>query len=104
MEHFYERALKTELEKNGLKVESEVYLPIDLDGTIVEDSYRIDLLVENEIVVEIKSIDKLLPVHHRQVRTYMKLSNNRLGYLINFNNELIMDGVNRIIMSPYKPS
>ena len=63
-----------------------------------------DLLVENEVVIEIKTVDQLTQVHFKQVRTYLKLSNNILGYLINFNTELIMDGTNRIIMSVNKRS
>jgi GxxExxY protein len=99
LEHFYQIALSKELAKQGLKVQSQVYLPIILDGERVEDSYRMDLLVENEVVVEIKTVDKLSQVHYRQIRTYLKLSNNRLGFLINFNTERIMDGISREIIS-----
>jgi len=101
LEHFYVRALKKELKKRGLEVEKEVYLPVKLDDEDVEDAYRIDLLVEKKVVIEIKSVDKILSVHHRQVRTYLKLTNNHLGYLINFNTELIKDGIDRVIMSTY---
>jgi GxxExxY protein len=100
LEHFYNIALRKELMKRGLDVQSEVYLPIVIDDEIIEDSYRIDLLVENEIVVEIKTVEKLIPVHHRQIKTYIKLSNNRLGYLINFNSDYIKDDIHRVIVSP----
>ena len=102
LEHFYQIALHKELVKQGLKVQSEVYLPVVLDGENVENAYRIDLLVENEVVIEIKTVEKLAEVHYKQVRTYLKLSNNILGYLINFNTELAMDGTNRVIMSANK--
>jgi GxxExxY protein len=100
LEHFYQKALIKELKKNGLKVESEVYLPVDLDDEIVDDAYKMDLLVENEVIVELKAIEKLTPAHFQQIRTYLRISNKRLGYLINFNTALIMDGINRQVMSP----
>jgi GxxExxY protein len=102
LEHFYQIALSKELRKRGLTVQSEVHLPVIIDDMTVEDAYRIDILVENEVVIELKTVEKLLPVHHRQIRTYIKLSNNRLGYLINFNTDLIRDGINRVIMSPHR--
>ncbi len=100
LEHFYQKALYKELKKIGLNVQSEVYLPILLDDTMVDDSYKLDLIVENEVIVELKAVEKLSPVHYQQIRTYLKVSNKRLGYLINFNTALIMDGINRQIMSP----
>jgi GxxExxY protein len=100
-EHFYQLALCKELTKQGLDVQTEVYLPVVLDDTIVENAYKMDLLVENEVVVEIKTMERLTSAHYKQLRTYLRLSNNRLGYLINFNTELAKDGINRIIMSPY---
>jgi GxxExxY protein len=100
-EHFYQLALCKELTKQGLDVQIEVYLPVVLDDTIVENAYKMDLLVENEVVVEIKTVERLTSAHYKQLRTYLRLSNNRLGYLINFNTELAKDGINRIIMSPY---
>ena len=100
LEHFYHRALYKELKKNGLNVESEVYLPVALDDEIVEGAYKMDLLVENEVIVELKAVEKLTPTHFQQIRTYLKVSNKPLGYLINFNKALIMDGINRQVMSP----
>ncbi|CAJ35285.1 GxxExxY protein [Methanocella arvoryzae] len=102
LEHFYQIALMREISKAGLEVKSEVYLPIILDDLVIENAYRLDLLVENEIIIEIKTVEKLSVVHYKQIRTYMKLFNSRLGYLINFNTELIRKGINREILS--KPS
>ena len=99
LEHFYQIALKNEIVKCGLDVKSEVYLSIILDDLVIENAYRLDLLVENEIIIEIKTVEKLAVVHYKQIRTYMKLFNSRLGYLINFNTELISDGISREIQS-----
>ncbi len=100
LENFYQRALYKELKKKGLNVESEVYLPIALDDEIVDGAYKMDLLVENEVVIELKAVEKLKPVHFQQIRTYLKISNKQLGYLINFNTALAIDGINRQVMSP----
>jgi len=99
LEHFYQIALKNEISKSGLDVKSEVYLPIILDDVVIENAYRPDLLVENEIIIELKTVEKLSAVHYKQVRTYMKLFGSRLGYLINFNTDLIKDGISREILS-----
>ncbi|OPY26511.1 MAG: hypothetical protein A4E28_02456 [Methanocella sp. PtaU1.Bin125] len=100
LEHFYHRALYKELKKNGLKVESEVYLPVRLDDELIEDAYRIDLLVENEIIVEVKAVQNLTPAHYQQIRTYLRVSNKWLGFLINFNAALASEGINRQVMTP----
>jgi GxxExxY protein len=99
LEQFYHLALQKELLKKGFNVQSEIYLPIVLDDLVISDAYRIDLLVENEIVIEIKTVEKLSPVHYQQIRTYLKVGKKILGYLINFNTALIMEGINREIMS-----
>jgi GxxExxY protein len=100
LEHFYHRALYKELKKNGLNVESEVYLPIKLDDETIEDAYKMDLLVENEVVVEVKAVQKLTPVHFQQIRTYLRVGNKCLGFLINFNTTRAVDGINRQVMTP----
>ena len=100
LEHFYQRALYKELKKNGLNVESEVYLSIVLDDEIISDAYKMDLLVENEVIVELKAVEKLKPVHFQQIRTYLRVSQKQLGYLINFDTALAIDGINRQVMSP----
>jgi GxxExxY protein len=100
LEQFYQKALFIELKKYGFDVQSEVYLPVDIGGTIVDTAYKIDLLVENEIIIELKSVEELKPVHYQQIRTYLKIGNKQLGYLINFNTPLIMEGIKRQVMSP----
>ncbi len=78
-------------------VEKEKPLPLVYEDVRLECGYRIDLLVEREIVIEIKSVDALADIHLAQVLTYLKLSNNRLGLLINFNVVLLKDGIKRVV-------
>ncbi len=85
LESAYEAALVYELRKNGLKIQNQVALPMVYEEIKVEVGYRIDILVENTLVVEVKSVETLLDVHHKQLITYLKLSGNRLGILVNFN-------------------
>jgi GxxExxY protein len=98
LERHYQKSLIYELGKRGLHVKKEVELPLYYDDVFLEDYYKIDLLVEDVIIIELKSVEQLLPVHFSQVRTYLKLSNRRLGYLINFNTALAKDGINRVIL------
>ncbi|BAI61689.1 conserved hypothetical protein [Methanocella paludicola SANAE] len=96
LERVYEECLIQELTLRGLKVESQIPLPIEYKGLRIEDAVRIDILVENCVIIEIKAVETVLPVHEAQLLTYLKLSNNRLGLLINFNSPLIKDGIKRI--------
>jgi GxxExxY protein len=84
LESAYEAALGHEIIKAGLKVRKQVGLPMMYDGVEVDIGYRLDLLVENLVVVEIKSVEYLLDVHHKQLLTYLKLSSRKLGILVNF--------------------
>ena len=97
LESAYEFCLKTELERQGLEVETQVDLPLFYKGEPTGKSYRIDMLVENKIVIELKSVEKLLPIHEVQLVTYLKLTNNAIGLLINFNVPVLKDGVKRKI-------
>ena len=85
LESAYEAALKHELIKSELMVKSQVDVPLIYDGFKLDVGYRIDILVENKVVIEIKSVEKLLAVHHKQILTYLRLSNFKLGILVNFN-------------------
>lgn len=98
LESVYEVCLMQEMEENGLKVASQVELPLWYKGKLTDKKFRIDLLVEDEIIVELKAVDSLLPIHEAQLLTYMKLTNKHLGLLINFNVPLLKDGIIRRII------
>jgi GxxExxY protein len=97
LESVYEFALAHELSKMGYDVWTQVGLPVVYDGIKLELGYRIDLLVNDLVVVEVKSVDALADVHHKQVLTYLKLSGKKLGLLINFNVSSIKDSIIRIV-------
>jgi GxxExxY protein len=95
-EKVYEEALYYELSNAGLRSERQLLLPIEYEDLFIEDAYRIDLLVENRLVIEIKSVERLTPVHFKQVRTYLKLMEIRNGILLNFNVDWMKEGFNRV--------
>jgi GxxExxY protein len=86
-----------ELRKRGLKVETQQAIPISYEGVKLEVGFRADLVVEDKVIVELKSIESLAPVHKKQLLTYLKLSNKKLGLLINFGAELIKHGIVRVV-------
>jgi len=98
LESIYETCLIYELKKRGLKVASQVVLPIVYDEIRLDGGLRLDLVVEERILVELKAVEQVLPVHKAQVLTYLKLSGYRLGFLINFNVELIRQGITRLAL------
>jgi glucokinase len=98
LESVYELCLTHELVKHGLKVERQVALPVSYDSMRLDAALRLDLVVEGSLLVELKAVETLLPVHKAQVLTYLKLSGHRLGLLINFNVPLIKDGIKRLIL------
>jgi len=102
LESSYKECLYYELKKSGLKVVKEKPLPLIYEEVTLECGYRIDLFVEDCIVVETKSIDALNDIHTAQVLTYMKLSNSRVGLLINFNVLRLVDGVKRLLNKYYQ--
>jgi len=95
LESAYESCLGFELRKRGLKVACQVEQPIHYEGHQVDVGYRLDMLVEESVIVENKAQDHLLPIHQAQLMTYMRLRNCSLGYLINWNVRLIKDGIHR---------
>jgi GxxExxY protein len=95
LESTYESCLHFELLESGLKVERQKMLPISYKGQIIDNGYRIDLLVEESIIVELKSVTSLMPVHEAQIISYLKLSGLKLGYLINFNVKIIKGNIHR---------
>ena len=97
LESAYETILAYELKKRGLSVTRQQPVPISYDGIDLEVGYRADLIVENKVIIELKSIEKIAPVHKKQVLTYLKLADKRLGLLINFGAVLIKHGITRIV-------
>lgn len=97
LESAYQECLFYKLGKAGLKVEKEKPMPLIFEGVKLECGYRIDLLVENKIVIELKSVEALNHVHMAQTLTYMKLGNYKLGLLINFNVSLLKNGIKRVV-------
>ena len=96
LESTYQVCLAHELRKRGLKVETEVSQPVRYDGHLIDAGYRLDMLVENAIIVENKVVDRLLPVHLAQILTYLKLREVALGFLLNWNVRLMKDGIRRV--------
>ena len=96
LESAYEGCLKHELTKRGLKVLSQVTLPVIYDGVKIDVGYRIDLLVEDAVIVELKAVERLTPLNEAQLLSYLKLSGRKLGLLINFNVEHLKNGIKRI--------
>jgi GxxExxY protein len=98
LEKTYQSCMKYELKEMGIDVISEFPLPLIYKGIVVKEAYKIDLLVGKELIVEIKSVESILPVHKKQLITYLRLSKKRLGLIINFNTEKIKDGIKRIVL------
>ncbi len=98
LETVYEHCLAEELRQAGLAVERQVGVPVVYGDVRLDVGYRLDLLVERAVVVEVKSIENLAPVHSAQVLTYLRFSDIRLGYLINFNTVLLKDGFRRLVL------
>ena len=97
LESAYEACLLYELHQAGLKAESQLKLPIIYQGVKIESGYRIDLLVEDSVIVELKTVERILPIHEAQLLSYLRLSKLKLGLLINFNVKLLREGVRRIV-------
>ena len=103
-ESAYQLCLAYELRHRGLQVECEVALPITYEGIRIEAGYRIDMVIENQIIIENKTVEQLLPIHEAQIMTYMKLSNIQIGFLINWNVRLIKNGIKRIVSNVPEPT
>ena len=97
LENSYRQCLVHELNRHLLHVQTEACLPIRYEGLVLESGYRMDILVNDAIVVELKSIDELLAIHHAQSLSYLKHSGKRLGLLINFNSVRLKDGIRRVV-------
>ncbi|MEW6609727.1 MAG: GxxExxY protein [bacterium] len=97
LESTYEECLCYELSILGLHFKRQVELPVRYKGVRLDCGYRLDLLVEEEVVVELKTVEQLLPIHEAQLLTYLKMINKRVGLLINFNVPVLKDGIKRIV-------
>ena len=98
LESVYETCLAHELTKIGLKVERQIVLPIVYDGITLDAGMRLDIWIERKLIVEVKAVENLVPIHKAQLMTYLKLTNNRLGLLTNFNTILMKNGIKRVIL------
>ena len=96
LESAYEACLEHELTKRGYTVQRQKPQPVHYDGIIIDTGYRLDLLVNDLVIIELKAVVELAPIHHAQLTTYLKLSQKTLGLLINFNVPLIKNGIRRI--------
>jgi GxxExxY protein len=97
LESVYQHCLVKELTIRGLNVKSMVCIPLQYKGHLLDKEYIIDMLIEDEIILELKAIEMILPVHEAQIISYLKLANKRLGILINFNVPLLKDGFRRFV-------
>ena len=95
-ESVYEEILFYELQQAGLKIERQVYLPVLWKELRCDNAFRADIIIENKVILELKSIEKIEKIHQKQLLTYLKLTKLKLGLLINFNVPLIKDGIQRI--------
>lgn len=97
LESVYEQALIHELTTNGIQVKNQVDIDVYYKGKIITNGLRLDLLVEDSLIVELKSVEELKPIHHKQLQTYLRVMDKRVGLLINFNTVNLRDGIKRIV-------
>jgi len=97
LETVYEVALAHALQRRDLKVDRQVPVAIVFEGIRFDEGFRADLIVEDKVIIELKSVEHISPVHKKQLLTYLRLTDKRLGLLINFGSELIRDGISRVV-------
>jgi len=97
LECVYQKCLAYEPEKLGIKVACELPLPVRYENIVIDAGFRIDMLINDCVIIENKTVDTLLPIHHAQLLTYLKLSNLKLGFLLNWNVPLMKQGIKRLI-------
>lgn len=102
LESVYEAALMHEFKKKGVMAQSQVTLPVFYDDEILELGFRIDILVEDTVIIELKSVEEFSKVHYKQLLTYLKLANKEIGILVNFNSDDINENTKRIINNYYQ--
>lgn len=97
LESVYQKVLAYELERQGLSVQCEVPISIEYEGVCVGEGFRADLIIEGKVILELKSVEKISSVHMKQLQTYLRLADLRLGYLLNFGDVLMKDGIRRAV-------
>ena len=97
LESVYEAILAKEIEKRGLAVERQKPIPIQFDGMKFEEGFRADIIVENKVIIELKSVEIVNPAHKKQIQTYLRLTGLKLGYLLNFGEAYMKDGITRAV-------
>jgi GxxExxY protein len=97
LESAYQKCLAWELDRAGLRVESEVPLPLKYEGILIDAGFRLDMRVEDLVIVENKVVEQILPIHEAQLLTYLRLTGCRLGYLLNWNVVLMKEGIRRMV-------
>jgi len=95
-ESVYETIMAYELQKRGLRFERQKPIPVIYEGVHLGEGFRADFIVENLVIIELKSVERIAPVHKKQLLTYLRLTNKRLGLLVNFNTDLIKNGITRL--------
>jgi GxxExxY protein len=98
LESVYEACLIYELREKGLTVENQITIPVHYKDVDLKTDLRLDIIVDNTVIVEVKAIDELVPIHEAQILTYLKLTGHRIGYLINFNSYHLKDGIKRLAL------
>jgi GxxExxY protein len=98
LENAYEEALVWELTNHGLQVQRQVPISVDYKSLTLDCSYRIDLLVQNRLILELKSVEKLMPIHEAQILTYMRLAGKTTGLVLNFNTRILTKGIKRFLL------
>jgi len=97
LESVYEAILFKLLYKKGLSVQRQVSIPIEYEGEFFEEGFRIDLFIERKVIIELKSVEKITGAHKKQLLTYLKLTNTKLGFILNFGEEVMKNGIIRIV-------
>jgi GxxExxY protein len=97
LESVYQKCLKYELEKAGINTRCEVLLPVKYDGIQIDAGFRSDMIVEDSIIIENKTVDIILPIHEAQLLTYLKITNIKLGFILNWNVKLMKNGIKRMV-------
>ena len=103
LESAYQKCIAYELRQNELKIDCELNLPMKYGEIQIDTGYRIDMLVENSVIIENKAVEQILPIHEAQILTYLKLKNCRLGFILNWNVTLMKNGIRRFVHSSKLP-